>query len=78
MVGFQSPGTLGRKLIDGAKTVRIFGEDIPVRASIHTMGGFSAHADQKGLLDWFSTVAPSKPANIITMAKTAHATHSPN
>ena len=66
IVGFQSPGTLGRKLVDGAKTVRIFGEEIPVRASIHTMGGFSAHADQKGLLDWFSTVAPSKPRTIIT------------
>jgi metallo-beta-lactamase family protein len=66
IVGFQSPGTLGRKLVEGAKTVRIFGEEIPVRASIHTMGGFSAHADQKGLLDWFSTVAPSKPRTIIT------------
>jgi len=66
IVGFQSPGTLGRKLVDGAESVRIFGEEIPVRASIHTMGGFSAHADQKGLLDWFSTVAESKPRTIIT------------
>jgi len=66
IVGFQSQGTLGRKLVDGAKSVRIFGEEIPVRASIHTMGGFSAHADQNGLLDWFSTVAPSKPRTIIT------------
>ena len=66
IVGFQSHGTLGRKLVDGAKSVMMFGEEIPVRASIHTMGGFSAHADQRGLLDWFSTIAPSRPRTIIT------------
>jgi metallo-beta-lactamase family protein len=66
IVGFQSHGTLGRKLVDGAKSVRIFGEEIPVRASIHTMGGFSAHADQKGLLEWFGAVAPCRPRTIIT------------
>lgn len=66
IVGFQSPGTLGRKLVDGAKSVMMFGEEVPVRASIHTMGGFSAHADQQGLLDWFSTIAPSRPRTIIT------------
>lgn len=51
-VGFASRGTLARRIVDGAKTVRIFGEDIPVRASIHTIGGFSAHADQNELLAW--------------------------
>lgn len=66
IVGFQSQGTLGRKLVDGAKSVMMFGEEVPVRASIHTMGGFSAHADQNGLLDWYSTVAPSRPRTIIT------------
>jgi metallo-beta-lactamase family protein len=66
MVGYQSANSLGRRLVDGDKEVRIFGERIPVRASVHTMGGFSAHADQKGLLDWYGAVAPSKPRTIIT------------
>jgi metallo-beta-lactamase family protein len=66
IVGFQSQGSLGRRLVDGAKSVRIFGEEIPVRASVHTMGGFSAHADQNGLLDWYGSIAPSRPRTIIT------------
>ena len=66
MVGFQSKGSLGRRLIDGAKSVMLFGERIPVRASIRTMGGFSAHAGQSELLDWFAAVAPSRPRTIIT------------
>jgi len=66
IVGFQSPGTIGRRLVEGEKTVRIFGEEISVRASIHTMGGFSAHAGQNDLLEWFDTVAPSRPRLFIT------------
>ncbi|MFN4218093.1 MAG: MBL fold metallo-hydrolase [Candidatus Bipolaricaulia bacterium] len=49
-IGFQADGTLGRKLIEGARTVRIFGEEIAVRSQIWTINGFSAHADQSGLL----------------------------
>ncbi|HEY5613405.1 MAG TPA: MBL fold metallo-hydrolase [Lysobacter sp.] len=52
ITGFQARYTLGRKLVDGAAKVRIFGEEIPVRASIHTLGGFSAHADQGALVEW--------------------------
>jgi metallo-beta-lactamase family protein len=66
IVGFQSPGTLGRKLVDGAKSISIFGERIPVRASINTMGGFSAHAGQSDLLNWFAVVAPSRPRVVLT------------
>ncbi|MCW8828482.1 MAG: MBL fold metallo-hydrolase [Gammaproteobacteria bacterium] len=54
ITGFQAQGTLGRRLVDGARRVSIFGQDIPVRAAIHTLGGFSAHADQAALLDWVS------------------------
>jgi metallo-beta-lactamase family protein len=66
IVGWQSQGSLGRQLVDGATTVKIFGEDIAVKASVHTMGGFSAHADQNGLIEWFGSVAPSKPRLVLT------------
>ena len=54
IIGYQAAGTVGRRIVDGAKAVRLFGEEIAVKAHIHTLGGFSAHADQKGLLDWVS------------------------
>jgi metallo-beta-lactamase family protein len=66
IVGYQSQGSLGRMLVDGKKSVKIFGERIPVRASVHTFGGLSGHAGQTDLLRWFETLAPSRPRVILT------------
>ena len=60
-VGYQGVGTLGRRLVDGAKWVRIYGRDYRVNAQVHTVGGLSAHADQYGLLEWFGGFATPKP-----------------
>jgi len=50
--GFQAAGTLGRRIVDGARSVKLFGESMPVRARIYTLGGLSAHADRNALLAW--------------------------
>lgn len=65
IVGYQSRGSLGRQLVEGEKFVRIHGEKIAVRAKIHTLGGFSAHAGQTDLLNWFSVIAPSRPRVVV-------------
>jgi len=62
-VGFQAEGTLGRRILDGEKKVRILGEPINVAARIYSLQGFSAHADQNGLLDWVSHLA-GKPGRL--------------
>jgi metallo-beta-lactamase family protein len=63
IVGFQAQGTLGRKIVDGSKRVRIFGEEIAVAADVYTIGGLSAHADRDDLLAWAGRFE-SPPANV--------------
>ena len=70
IVGYQAAGTLGRQLVDGADSVKIFGEKIAVKANVHTMGGFSAHAGQTDLLAWLEAIAPSKPRVVLTHGET--------
>lgn len=66
IVGFQGYGSLGRQLTDGAQQVKIHGETIDVRAAVHTLSGFSAHAGQNDLLKWFTPLAKAKPKVILT------------
>jgi metallo-beta-lactamase family protein len=64
-VGYAARGTLARRIVDGAKKVKIFGEEIPVRASILTIGGFSAHADQAELLAWHQKTGQPKTTFLV-------------
>jgi metallo-beta-lactamase family protein len=66
IVGYQGTGSLGRRLVDGADTVKIHGVTVAVKAQVHTLGGFSAHAGQSDLLTWLSAMAPRKPRVILT------------
>lgn len=65
-VGYQGYGSLGRRIVDGDPTVRIFGETIPVRASVHTFGGLSGHAGQTDLMNWLKPMVGSKPRVFLT------------
>lgn len=70
IVGFQAQGTLGRQLVDGARTVSIYGEKIAVKAEVHTLNGFSAHAGQGDLLSWFEPLAAGSPRLFLTHGET--------
>ncbi|MBY5991030.1 MBL fold metallo-hydrolase RNA specificity domain-containing protein [Ferrimonas balearica] len=59
--GFQARGTLGRQLVEGEKRVKLFGQPYAVRAQVHTLGGFSAHADQRQLLAWLADFPGPRP-----------------
>ncbi|MDU4961833.1 MAG: MBL fold metallo-hydrolase [Sporomusaceae bacterium] len=66
LVGYQAQGSLGRRLLEGIKRVRILGEQIRVNAEIHNLDGFSAHADKAQLLDWLSGFRDKPAAVFVT------------
>jgi metallo-beta-lactamase family protein len=63
--GFQPPGTLGRRIIDGAETIRIYKEEFRVRARTHTIGGMSAHGDQADLVRWYQGIEGQPPVHLV-------------
>ncbi len=65
VIGYQTRGTLGRILLDGAQEVKMFGEQIQVRAQVKAIGGYSAHADQPKLLDWVGHIKISKKVFVV-------------
>jgi hypothetical protein len=64
-VGYQSVGTLGRLLVDGIDSIKLFGDDIKIKAHRHTIGGLSAHTDQAGLLEWYGAFTGHPPVALV-------------
>ena len=75
IVGFQGAGSLGRRLIDGEKMVRIFHEDVPVRAEVRNISGFSAHADNPQLLSYVSISRDTLKRVFVVQGEEAQALH---
>lgn len=65
IVGYQAQGTLGRRLVDGADKIKLWGETIRVAARVHTVGGLSAHADQDGLMQWYRGFENRPPVYLV-------------
>lgn len=66
IVGYQGEGTIGRQIVDGRKSINIYGDSVQVKAKIRTLGGFSAHAGQTELLQWYNSIHGTKPRTILT------------
>jgi metallo-beta-lactamase family protein len=81
--GFQARGTLGRRIVDGARTIKLWNETIRVGARIHTVGGLSAHAGQSGLLNWYRNferhpavaLVHGEPEPMSVLARRLHSLH---
>jgi metallo-beta-lactamase family protein len=65
ITGYQVNGSLGRRLVNGERSVRIYGRDIPVRATIHTVGGLSAHGDQDDMARWYENMENRPPVYLV-------------
>ncbi|MCS4504331.1 MBL fold metallo-hydrolase [Arhodomonas aquaeolei] len=65
ITGFQAAGTPGRAMVDGASHIRLWGETVRVQATVHTVGGLSAHADQDGLAGWYDGFGGRPPVAIV-------------
>ncbi len=65
ITGYQAIGTPGRRLVDGADTLRLFGSELQVRAHIHTIGGLSAHAGQRALVGWYDNFKNRPPLVLV-------------
>jgi len=65
IVGYQAAGTPGRRLVEGVQTLRLFGEEYPVRARVHTIGGLSAHAGQRALINWYDQFRERPPLVLV-------------
>ena len=63
--GYQARASLGRKIIEGDRSIKIHGEDINVSAKVHTLGGWSAHGDQQDLLRWYKTIKNKPPVYLV-------------
>jgi len=74
IAGYQSPGSTGRKLVDGEPFIKLWGQRIKVAAQIHTVGGLSAHADQQGMMDWYASFKGAPPVLLVHGEKRAQKT----
>lgn len=65
IVGYQAHGTLGRRLVDGVDEIKLWGDRYPVHATVHTIGGLSAHADQRDLVEWYGSFNGQPPVYLV-------------